>query len=92
MTLPTFLGIGVPRGGTTWLHTLLATHPDVYIPTRRKEIRFFDRHFDRGLGWYEGFFCDDDERDRYRASARSPRSTSTAGCVPIDRGHAARGS
>jgi len=67
MTLPTFLGIGVPRGGTTWLHTLLATHPDVYMPTRRKEIRFFDRHFDRGLGWYEGFFCDDDERDRYRA-------------------------
>ena len=42
MTLPTFLGIGVPRGGTTWLHKLLISHPVVYMPTRRKEIRFFD--------------------------------------------------
>jgi Sulfotransferase domain len=56
MTLPTFLGIGVPRAGTTWLHTLLSGHPDAYLPTRRKEVRFFDRHFDRGLEWYEGFF------------------------------------
>ena len=47
MTLPTFLGIGVPRAGTTWLHTLLASHPDVYLPTKRKEIRFFDRHHEQ---------------------------------------------
>ena len=32
MTLPTFVGIGVARGGTTWLHTLLSGHPDVYMP------------------------------------------------------------
>jgi hypothetical protein len=67
MTLPTFLGVGVPRAGTTWLHTLLAGHPDVYMPTRRKEIRFFDRHFDEGIGWYEGFFCPDHEADSYRS-------------------------
>ena len=67
MTLPTFVGIGVPRGGTTWLHTLLAGHPDVYMPTRRKEIRFFDRHYEKGLGWYESFFCPPGERGRYRA-------------------------
>ena len=56
MALPTFLGIGVPRGGTTWLHTLLSGHPEVVMPTRRKEVNFFDRHFDRGLAWYEEFF------------------------------------
>lgn len=56
MTLPTFVGIGVPRGGTTWLHTLLAGHPEVYVPERRKEIRFFDRHWNKGLAWYESFF------------------------------------
>ena len=67
MTLPTFVGIGVPRGGTTWLHTLLAGHPDVYMPTRRKEIRFFDRHYEQGFGWYESFFCPPEERGRYRA-------------------------
>ncbi|MGH3065770.1 MAG: sulfotransferase family protein [Gaiellaceae bacterium] len=67
MTLPTFLGVGVPRAGTTWLHSLLASHPDVYMPSRRKEIRFFDRHFSEGLGWYEEFFCSDDEAGSYRA-------------------------
>ncbi len=67
MTLPTFLGIGVPRAGTTWLHTLLAAHPDVYLPIKRKEVRFFDRHYDRGLAWYESFFCPTEEAHRYRA-------------------------
>ena len=67
MTLPTFLGIGVQRGGSTWLHTLLASHPDVYMPTLRKEIRFFDRYYARGLGWYKTFFCSSEEARKYRA-------------------------
>jgi len=67
MTLPTFLGIGVPRGGTTWLHTLLTSHPDVYMPTRRKEVRFFERYYERGLSWYEEFFCPPEHADRYQA-------------------------
>lgn len=67
MTLPTFLGIGVPRAGTTWLHTLLSGHPDAYLPTRRKEVRFFDRHFHRGLEWYEGFFSPPEGTDGYGA-------------------------
>jgi hypothetical protein len=67
MTLPTFLGIGVQRGGSTWLHTLLAGHPDVYMPTRRKEIRFFDRYYENGLGWYESFFCPPEDANKYKA-------------------------
>jgi hypothetical protein len=67
MTLPTFVGIGVPRAGTTWLHTLLSAHPDVFLPSRRKEVRFFDRHYDQGQTWYEAFFCEPDEARRYRA-------------------------
>jgi Sulfotransferase domain len=67
MTLPTFLGIGVPRAGTTWLHQLLSAHPDVYLPSRRKEVRFFDRHQEEGRAWYEGFFCPPDEAGRYAA-------------------------
>ena len=67
MTLPTFVGIGVARGGSTWLHTLLSGHPDVYMPERRKEIRFFDRNYDQGTQWYEGFFCPQDEAARYCA-------------------------
>jgi Sulfotransferase domain len=67
MTIPTFLGIGAPRAGTTWLNTLLAGHPDVYVPTLRDEIRFFDQYYERGLGWYEGLFCPPEDADRYRA-------------------------
>lgn len=67
MTLPTFLGIGVPRAGTTWLHTLLSSHPDVYMPTRRKEVRFFDRDYERGLDWYQTFFPSPEEAIEYQA-------------------------
>jgi hypothetical protein len=67
MTLPTFLGIGVPRAGTTWLHSLLAAHPSVFLPTQRKEIRFFDRHHAEGPAWYESFFCPPEDAPRYRA-------------------------
>ena len=67
MTLPTFLGIGVQRGGTTWLHTLLSSHPDVYMPTRRKEIRFFEKYYEHGLDWYSTFFCSPEEGRRYKA-------------------------
>jgi hypothetical protein len=67
MTLPTFVGIGVPRAGTTWLHALLEGHPDVFVPTARKEIRFFDRHYDRGLSWYEGFFPPAGSAGAYRS-------------------------
>ena len=67
MTLPTFVGIGVARGGTTWLHTLLSGHPRVFMPTHRKEIRFFDRNYDRGLGWYEAFFPESADVDAYDA-------------------------
>jgi hypothetical protein len=33
----------------------LGAHPDVFVPPR-KEVHFFDRHWDRGLGWYEAHF------------------------------------
>jgi Sulfotransferase domain len=56
MLLPTFLGIGAPRAGTTRLHGILASHPDVAMPSRRKELYFFDENFHRGLAWYAASF------------------------------------
>jgi hypothetical protein len=67
MTFPTFLGIGAPRAGTTWLNTLLPSHPDVYTPTLRDEINFFDRYYERGLGWYETLFPPAEHAGRYQA-------------------------
>lgn len=54
--LPSFLGIGAARCGTTWLDTVLRSHPDLYLPERRKEIHFFNLYYDRGLDWYQDFF------------------------------------
>lgn len=53
---PNYLGIGVYRSGTTWLHELLATHPDAYVPTKRKELYWFSNNWDKGRAWYEDFF------------------------------------
>lgn len=66
--LPTFLGLGVAKAGTTWLHALLDSHPHVWMPRGRKEVHFFTRHYDEGLGWYERFFPPDEEASRYRAA------------------------
>ncbi|MGH9244811.1 MAG: sulfotransferase family protein [Acidimicrobiales bacterium] len=54
--LPTFLGIGTPKAASTWLHDLLASHPDVLMAEGAKAVAFFNRHFDRGVEWYAGFF------------------------------------
>ena len=37
------------------------------MPTRRKEIRFFERYYERGVSWYSTFFCPPEQADRYRA-------------------------
>lgn len=66
VTLPTFLGIGAPKCGTSWLHDVLEAHPDVWVPARR-EVHYFDRYYDRGVRWYGGFFPPARHRDRYPA-------------------------
>src|ERR1051325_7242645 len=82
ITLPTFLGNVVQRAGTTWLHVLLSSHPDVYMPSQRKEIRFFDKYYDRGLAWYSTFFCPSEEAQRYRAIGEiSTQYYETEGCA-----------
>lgn len=65
--LPTFLGIGAPKAGTTWIHDLLGGHPDVLVPDR-KELHYFDRSFDKGPGWYEGFFTPPADRPNPHAA------------------------
>jgi hypothetical protein len=40
--VPTFLGIGAQKAGTSWLHYLLKRHPEAWLPPE-KELHYFDR-------------------------------------------------
>jgi hypothetical protein len=53
--LPNFLIIGAPRAGTTWIDKNLRDHPDVHMAAT-KEVHFFDRHYERGMEFYESHF------------------------------------
>ncbi|MCH9800315.1 MAG: sulfotransferase domain-containing protein [Actinomycetia bacterium] len=55
MVKPTFLIAGAMKAGTTSLYSAVRSHPEVGRATR-KELHFFDRHYDRGMDWYEDQF------------------------------------
>lgn len=40
--LPTFLGIGAQRSGTTWMYEQLRLHPEIWL-TPVKEVHYFDK-------------------------------------------------
>lgn len=74
MTLPNFLCIGAQRAGTTWLDRVLRKHPAIFLPRHRKEVHFFDQHYERGVDWYASFFPADAEAKRYvRIGEITPR-------------------
>lgn len=62
---PDFVGVGVPKAGTSWWFSLILAHPDVRGPMR-KEVLFFNRIFfdqfrhqpctDADLAAYERWF------------------------------------
>ena len=54
-TRPTYVGIGAQKCASTWLHRILADHPEVSVP-QVKEIDFFSYRFDHGYQWYERCF------------------------------------
>ncbi len=66
-SLPDFLIIGTQKGGTTSLFRYLSDHPQV-APGRKKEIRFFDKRFHRGVDWYRAHYPPRWRRHLYRAT------------------------
>ncbi|TFG24472.1 MAG: hypothetical protein EU529_04225 [Promethearchaeota archaeon] len=63
--LPNFLGIGVKRGGTTWLYEVLKRHPKIFLCPYIKETRFFDKNYNKGIKWYKKFFPNQYEAKKY---------------------------
>lgn len=61
--LPSFFVVGPPRTGTSWLYEVLSAR--TLLPTPTKETRFFDKHFHRGLEWYDAHYSEPvDDRPR----------------------------
>lgn len=54
MNGPDFIGIGVQRGGTSWLYQCFKEHPQIFMPS--KEVHFFDQYYERGVNWYNSLF------------------------------------
>jgi hypothetical protein len=71
--LPDFLIIGAQKGGTTFLYDLLTQDPQI-IAALRKEVRFFDLKFQKGIAWYRAHF-----RPPAGANAASVRPTAITG-------------
>ena len=48
-----FLVIGAQKCATTWIHTILDQHPDIFVPAI-KEVHYFNyaKNYNRGLEWY----------------------------------------
>ena len=57
MVLPSFIGIGTTRAGSTWLHRNLSDHPEIFVPWA-KELHYFDvdENYQRGTSFYEENF------------------------------------
>ena len=53
--LPSFVGIGAQRAGTTWIYQCLREHPEVFVPDK-KELHFFSSNYSKGVEWYSSFF------------------------------------
>ncbi len=54
-SLPDFFVLGPPKTASTSLHYYLGQHPEVFM-AEKKETRFFDLDFDKGIPFYQKYF------------------------------------
>jgi hypothetical protein len=52
---PDFIGVGAPRTGTTWLFTMLKSHPEIELPSQ-KAVNYFNDNYSNGKEWYYDHF------------------------------------
>ncbi len=50
-----FIGIGAQKCASSWVHKVLAEHPQAFLSTP-KELDYFSYFWGRGHDWYERFF------------------------------------
>ncbi|MEO9652462.1 MAG: sulfotransferase [Roseobacter sp.] len=65
MKLPNYFYGGPPKAGSSWIYSLLSTHPEVFVP-EGKYVQFFTDFFDRGIDWYEQLYSTASEQQTAR--------------------------
>lgn len=68
---PNFIIIGASKCGTTFLYKYLNYHPQILL-ANKKELRFFDEHFQRGHEWYLAQFPSFGDRSELLTGEASP--------------------
>ncbi len=53
--LPDFFVLGPPKTASTSLHYYLGQHPEIFM-SKKKETRFFDLDYNKGISFYEKYF------------------------------------
>ena len=54
-----FIGIGVQKSATTWMYSMLTSHPEIKGAKgglKNKEVNFFNRSYFLGFDWYNNKF------------------------------------
>ena len=61
--LPNYFYGGPPKAGSSWIYSLLSTHPEVFVPDG-KYVQFFTDFYDRGIDWYAQQYAGADQQVR----------------------------
>jgi hypothetical protein len=76
--LPDYLIVGAQKSGTTSLWEYLNEHPSVE-PSAKKEMNYFDMHYQRGGAWYRSHFPL--QHDHGLAGTTSPTTQTGESCA-----------
>lgn len=63
VVMPDFLGIGAQKAATSWLHSMLELHPDVFVPPC-KEMHHFDSVLASRMDTYSHMFRSRNEQSK----------------------------
>ncbi|MBB4305511.1 hypothetical protein GGD81_004591 [Rhodobium orientis] len=83
---PNFIVLGQDKSGTSLFYRVFDGHPEIAL-SRKKELHFFNSHWDEGIDWYLDFF---DETDKPFIGEISPSYIYSAKIV--ERVHSVLGS
>lgn len=79
-----FLYVGTDKAASTWIHDVLESHPECFVP-ELKDLYYFDRYYHRGEAWYRSWFEGLEERHLALGEFSHDYLYSPLACIRIKR-------